>query len=100
MNQHSVPDVSSEYQKRRQTVVRITDAYGGLPRLFAVPLEDGTTLPPGTVVAWGVELPDGTAITCDPAASAFGTWGSPISAAAMLAGVQPLYLGPEAWARA
>lgn len=101
MDQHRLPDVSSEYQKRRQVVARICDAYGGLPRLFAVPLEEGTTLPPGTVVAWGIELPDGTAITCDPAGSAFGTWGSAINAAAMIGGVQPLYLvGPEAWARA
>lgn len=98
MNQHRAPDITSEYQKRRQVVARIADAYDGLPRLFAVPVDDGTTLPAGTVAAWGIELPDGTAITCDPSGAAFGTWESPVSAAAMIAGVRPLYLvGPEAW---
>lgn len=51
----------------RQTIARIADAYGGLPRLFAVSVD--TDHPTGAVAAWGVEFPDGSAITCKPAAA-------------------------------
>lgn len=93
MNQHShrVPHVPPE----PPDIARIWEEYGGLPHVFAVPADGPRRT--GSVVAWGVELPDGTAITCDPVGSAFGTWESPISAAAMLGGTRPVYLtGPDA----
>jgi len=94
MDQHRIPDVSSEYHNHRRAIARISDEYGGLPRLFAV--QAG---PPkaGSVIAWGMEFPDGTAITYKPG-GAFGTWESPINADALLGdGSGPLYLAhPDA----
>lgn len=81
---------------QRQTIARIADAYGGLPRLFAVSLD--TDHPTGAVAAWGLELPDGSAITCKPGGGAFGSWESSINAAVLLGdGTGPVYLtGPDA----
>lgn len=86
MNQHSQhrnPDVSSEYHTRGQALARIGDAYGGIPRLFAVGGEP--------VAAWGIEFPDGSAVTYKPGGG-FGTWQSPVSAAAMLGDGTLLYI--------
>lgn len=70
--------MSSEYH-------RIVDEYGGLPRLFAIPRT-------GSVVAWGIEFPDGSAVTYKPGGG-FGSWESSINAAALLGdGADPLYL--------
>ena len=95
MDQHRIPDVSSEYHEHRQAIARISDEYGGLPQLFAVQA-DGRARP-GVVVVWGVEFPDGTAITYKPG-GAFGSWESPGNAAVLLGGgSEPLYLArPDA----
>lgn len=90
MNQQHVPDASADDQQYRQVLTGIWEECGGLPQLFVVHADVPRRT--GSIVAWGIELPDGTAITCDPSGAAFGTWESPISAAAMLAGVRPLYL--------
>lgn len=90
MDQHRIPDASSEYHRHRQAIARISDEHGGLPRLFAVQAEGRAR--PGVVVAWGVEFPDGTAITYKPG-GAFGSWESPVSAAVLLGdGSGPVYL--------
>jgi hypothetical protein len=89
---HRVPDVSSEYHKKRWELARISDEYGGLPRLFAIRADNACPPRTGSVAAWGVEFPDGTAITYKPG-GAFGTWESPVSAAVLLGdGSGPLYL--------
>lgn len=76
MSQHRDPDVSSEYHK-------ISDEYGGLPRLFAIRADPACPPRSGSVAAGGIESPNGTAITYKPG-SAFGTWQSPVNAAALL----------------
>lgn len=87
MNQHRVPDVSTEYHKQERDIAAVIDTYGRLPRLFAV-LDQV-----GVVAAWGIEFSGGGAVTCSPAGGAFGTWESPVNAAALLGdGSGPLYL--------
>jgi hypothetical protein len=97
MDQHRVPDVSSEYHKRRRAIAEISDENGGLPRLFAIRADPGHPPRTGSIAAWGVEFPDGTAITYKPG-GAFGTWESPVNAAALLGdGSGPIYLtAPDA----
>jgi len=92
MSQRRVPDVSSEYHKQRQAIARISDEYGGLPRLFAICADPDLPARTGSVAAWGVEFPDGSAITYRPG-GAFGTWESTVNADALLGdGTGPIYL--------
>ena len=68
--------MSSEYHK-------IHDEYGGLPRMFAIRADPATLARTGSIAAWGIEFPDGTAITYKPGGG-FGSWESSVSAAALL----------------